>query len=148
MSDITRVITEGDHILTLSISSVTAVTNQWVALRTGSTSYSLASAQAAATKFFTRKYDPTGTNAFYNADDTRQLALSGPDGVLLYLVDVTNPNGNAIPGGQLMEWATFTTDNNVLGVKDGSTLTNRTFAAVKGTDGTYQVALYDGKSDP
>lgn len=43
-----------------------------------------------------------------------------------------------------MEWATFTTDNNVLGVKDGSTLPNRTFVAVRGSDGVYGVALYDG----
>ena len=43
-----------------------------------------------------------------------------------------------------MEWATFTMDSNVLFVKDGSTLTNRTFVAVKGTDNSYTVALYDG----
>ena len=44
-----------------------------------------------------------------------------------------------------MEWATFTLDSNTLFVKDGSTLTNRTFVAVKGADGGYGVALYDGK---
>ena len=44
-----------------------------------------------------------------------------------------------------MEWATFTTDNNVLFVKDGSTLTNRTFVAVKGSGSDYTIALYDGK---
>ncbi|KAF2876402.1 hypothetical protein BDV95DRAFT_615074 [Massariosphaeria phaeospora] len=126
-------------------SAATAVNNQWLALRTGAASYSLAAAQAAATKFFVRKYDPTGTYAVHNADDTRQVALQGPNGTLLYVVDVTMPNTGSIPGGQLMEWATFTMDNNVLGVKDGSTLANRTFAAVGGADG-YGVALYDGIS--
>lgn len=91
------------------------------------------------------QYKPTGTYAIHNADDTRQIALRGPTGVLLYLVDVTNPSTDTIPGGQLMEWATFTTDNNVLGVKDGSTLANRTFVAVRGSDGGYGLALYDGK---
>jgi hypothetical protein len=93
-----------------------------------------------------QKYNATNTWAFHNADDTRQLALRGPDGVLLYMVDVTNPNSGSIPGGQLMEWATFTFDNNVLGVNDGSTLKSRTFAAVAGTGTTYSLALYDGKS--
>lgn len=118
--------------------------NQWVALKTGASGYTLASAQTAATKFFINQYKPTGTYAFHNADDTRQVALRGANGVLLYLVDVTNPSTDNIPGGQLMEWATFTTDSNVLGVKDGSTLTNRTFVAVTATDGSYGVALYDG----
>jgi hypothetical protein len=36
-------------------------------------------------------------------------------------------------------------DNNVLFIKDGSTLTNRTFVAVKGSGSDYNVALYDGK---
>jgi hypothetical protein len=125
--------------------ATTAVTNQWVTLPSGSSSYTLATAQSAATKFFVRKYNATNTWAFHNADDTRQLALRGPDGTLLYLVDVTNPNAGNIPGGQLMEWATFTMDNNVLGVNDGSTLKSRTFAAVRGTETTYNLALYDGE---
>lgn len=116
--------------------------NQWVALKTGQSGYTLGT-QAAAIKFFTNLYKPTGTYAFHNADDTRQIALRGPSGVLLYMVDVTNPTSDST-GGQLMEWATFTTDNNVLGVKDGSTLTNRTFVAVRGADGGYGLALYDG----
>ncbi|PSN65374.1 hypothetical protein BS50DRAFT_555953 [Corynespora cassiicola Philippines] len=127
-------------------SDATAVANQWVTLETGSKSYSLASNKAAATKFFVNKYDPTGTYAFHNADDTRQIALQGSDGSLLYLVDITNPNENNIPGGQLMEWATFTMDNNVLGVKDGSILQNRTFVAARGTGSGYTLALYDGAS--
>ncbi|KAF2281033.1 uncharacterized protein EI97DRAFT_429116 [Westerdykella ornata] len=126
-------------------SATTAVNNQWVTLKTGQTSYTLG-AQTVATKFFLNQYKPTGTYAIHNADDTRQIALQGPTGVLLYLVDVTNPRTDTIPGGQLMEWATFTTDNNVLGVKDGSTLTNRTFVAVKNSGG-YGLALYDGASN-
>ncbi|KAF2178584.1 PCI-domain-containing protein [Zopfia rhizophila CBS 207.26] len=128
-------------------SSATAVNNQWVSLKTGSTAYTLASAQTAAAKFFTNQYKPTGTYAFHNADDTRQVALQGADGVLLYAVDITNPSTTSIPSGQLMEWATFTIDNNNLGVKDGSTLTNRTFVAVRGSDGGYGLALYDGASN-
>jgi hypothetical protein len=126
-------------------SATAAVSNQWIGLKTGSTSYALSSTQAGGTKFFIRKYDPTGTYAFYNADDTRQVALLGPNGILLSLVDFTNPNTGSIPSGQLMEWATFTNDNNVLFVKDGSTLTNRTFVAVKGSGSDYTVALYDGE---
>jgi hypothetical protein len=61
------------------------------------------------------------------------------------MVDVTNPTSGTIPGGQLMEWATFTMDGNVLGVSDGSTLKNRTFVGVKGTGTAYTVALYDGE---
>ncbi|KAH7132462.1 hypothetical protein B0J11DRAFT_521754 [Dendryphion nanum] len=128
-----------------SKSPTTAVNNQWVALKTGATTYSLASSQTAATKFWFRKYDPTGTYLFFNADDTRQVALQGPNGTLLYAVDVINPNTGNIPGGQLMEWGTFTTDANVVGVKDGSTLTTRTFVGVKVSDG-YNVAFYDGIS--
>ena len=92
-----------------------------------------------------QKFNATNTWAFHNADDTRQLALRGPDSVLLYMVDVTNPNAGSIPGGQLMEWATFTMDSSVLGVSDGSTLKSRTFAAVKGTGNAYTLALYDGE---
>lgn len=44
-----------------------------------------------------------------------------------------------------MEWATFTMDNNVLFVNDGSTLANRTFVAVKDSGSDYGIALYDGK---
>ncbi|KAF2658247.1 hypothetical protein K491DRAFT_766703 [Lophiostoma macrostomum CBS 122681] len=128
-------------------STTTTVSGQWLALATGSTQYSLATAQTAATKFFTNKYDATGTYAFHNADDTRQVALQGTNGTLLYVVDVTNPSSGTIPAGQLLEWATFTTDSNVLGVKDGSTLTNRTFVAVQGTGNAYTVALYDGASN-
>ncbi|KAH7356131.1 hypothetical protein BKA66DRAFT_473962 [Pyrenochaeta sp. MPI-SDFR-AT-0127] len=120
--------------------TVTAIVNQWVTLASGSTSYTLGSTQTAATKFFINKYNATNTYAFHNADDTRQLALQGTNGTLLYLVDVTNPRADTIPGGQLMEWATFTTNNNILGVNDGSTLQNRTFASVGG-----QLALYDGE---
>ncbi|KAF2678233.1 hypothetical protein K458DRAFT_317287 [Lentithecium fluviatile CBS 122367] len=127
-------------------SATTAVSGQWVTLPSGSTSYSLAAAQTSATKFFLNKYTATGTYALHNADDTRQVALQGESGVLLYLVDATSPSTDKIPKGQLMEWATFTTDNNVLGVKDGSTLTNRTFVAVKGTGTSYTLALYDGAS--
>lgn len=129
-------------------SATTAVNNQWVTLKTGASCYTLAAAKTAAAKFFLDQYEPTGTYAFYNSDDLRQVALQGPDGVLLYVVDVTSPNSNNIHGGQLMEWATFTIDNNQLGVKDRSTLTNRTWVAVQGSDGGYGIALYDGERIP
>ncbi|KAF2737872.1 hypothetical protein EJ04DRAFT_574347 [Polyplosphaeria fusca] len=130
-----------------SKSSTTAVNNQWVALQTGKTNYVLTGTQSAGSKFFIDQYKPTGTWSFRNTDDTRQLALQGANGVLLYLVDITNPSSSNIPSGQLMEWGTFTTDNNALGVKDGSTLTTRTFVAVKGSDNGYGLALYDGVSN-
>ncbi|KAF2645768.1 hypothetical protein P280DRAFT_513655 [Massarina eburnea CBS 473.64] len=127
-------------------SSTTAVNNQYLALKTGSSSYAMNGTQAAASKFFSTKYEKTGTWAIHNSDDTRQIVLQGSSSALLYLLDATDPRTDTIPKGQLMEWATFTKDNNVLGVKDGSTLTNRTFAAVKQTDGSYTLALYDGAS--
>ncbi|KAF9730661.1 hypothetical protein PMIN04_001729 [Paraphaeosphaeria minitans] len=127
-------------------SATAAVSGQWVALKTDSTSYSLTAQQNAATKFFVNKYAPTGTFAVHNADDTRQLALQGSNGILLSLVDATNPTTDSIPKGTLMEWATFTMDNNVLFVKDGSTLANRTFVAVKVSGSDYSIALYDGAS--
>jgi hypothetical protein len=127
--------------------ATTALNNQWVTLPSGTTNYTLASAQTSATKFFVQKYNATQTWAFHNADDTRQLALRGPDGALLYMVDLTNPSSGSIPDGQLMEWATFTFDNNVLGVSDGSTLKGRGFVAVQGTGNRYSLALYDGVSN-
>ena len=135
-----------ETLLTFIGRATTAINNQWVTLPSGSASYGLAAAQTAATKFFVQKYNATNTWALLNADDTRQVALRGPNGTLLFLVDVTNPRSDNIPGGQLMEWATFTMDNNVLGVNDGSTLKSRTFVAVSGTTPT--LALYDGKSRP
>lgn len=126
-------------------SPTTALNNQYVALPAGSTTYALTTPLSSATKFFVQKFNATNTWAFHNADDTRQLALRGPDGVLLYMVDVTNPNSGNIPGGQLMEWATFTMESSVLGVSDGSTLKSRTFVGVKGTGNAYTLALYDGE---
>jgi hypothetical protein len=125
--------------------TTTAVNGQWLSLKTGSSSYALAAAQTTAARFFSNLYNATGTYAVHNSDDTRQIVLQGASAPLLYLLDATNPRTDTIPKGQLMEWATFTTDGNVLGVKDGSTLTSRTFAAVKQTDGSYTLALYDGK---
>lgn len=67
---------------------------------------------------------------------------------MLYFVDAVNATADKIPAGQLMEWGTFTfnpdKNNDLLGVNDGSTLTNRTFAAVEDAGG-YRVALYDGE---
>jgi hypothetical protein len=126
-------------------SATTAVNNQWATLKTSASGYTLAAAKNAAAKFFLGQYRPTGTYAFHNSDDLRQVALQGPDGVLLYVVNVTSPNSNNISGGQVMDWATFTIDNNQLGVKDGRTLTNRTWVAVQGSDGGYEIALYDGE---
>lgn len=90
--------------MTESDRATTAVANQWVTLASGSTSYGLVSAQTAATKFFVQKYNATNTWAFHNADDTRQVALRGADGTLLYMVDVTNPSAGNIPGGQMSKF--------------------------------------------
>ncbi|KAF1995147.1 hypothetical protein P154DRAFT_474736 [Amniculicola lignicola CBS 123094] len=127
-------------------STVTALNGQYVTLKTGATQYSLGTALASAAQFFYDQYPPTGTYSFRNSDDTRQLALQGPNGVLLNLIEVVNPSSSSIPGGQLMEWGTFTIEGSVLGVNDGSTLKNRTFVAVKQGTG-YDVAFYDGVSN-
>ena len=114
--------------------------NQWVSLKTGATTYGLASTQAAASKLWVKVYPPTGTFSVFNVNAS-EMALTGTTSVLLNAVDRT---GLGIPDGTLMEWATFTLDNDVLGVKDGSALTNRTFVAVQSTGG-YSLAFYDGK---
>jgi hypothetical protein len=63
------------------------------------------------------------------------------------MTDVTNPNADTIPSGYLMEWATFTMDNNALGVRDGSKLTTRTWVGVmpRASGAILRVALYDGE---
>ncbi|KAF1920207.1 hypothetical protein BDU57DRAFT_464410 [Ampelomyces quisqualis] len=134
--------TAGTHFYRLQAkSSTTAVTKQWVILSSDSPSYRLATAQSAATKVLRTKLEKLQTPRVF-ADDCCRLALRGPCGVLLYLVDVTNPNTGSIPGGQLMECATFTMDNNV---NDRSTLKNRTLAAVQIAGTTYTLVLYHGE---
>jgi hypothetical protein len=65
-------------------------------------------------------------------------------GELLYMDDVLYPS---VSGGELIEWGVFIMDGNVLGVRDGSALTRRSFVAVhpEAEGGTYEVALYDGE---
>ncbi|KAF2196304.1 hypothetical protein GQ43DRAFT_383622, partial [Delitschia confertaspora ATCC 74209] len=121
--------------------------NQYLTLAPSSTRYTLAATASSAARFFTTQYTPTGTYALHNSDDSRQVALQGTTSVLLNLIDATNPNSTNIPGGSLMEWATFTTEGNSLGVKDGSTLANRTWVVVGSGTGTGGVALYDGVSN-
>lgn len=121
------------------------VADHWVTLSNSSADYGLVKERLAAATFFVQKYDATNTFAFHNTNYVRQIALQGPDGVLLYMVDVKSPNATTIPSGYLMEWATFTMEGNVVGVNDGSALENRTFVAVKDADSeTYTLALYDG----
>jgi hypothetical protein len=115
------------------------VNNQWVSLKTGATTYGLSSTQAAASKFWVRVYPPTGTFSVINVNGS-ELALTGTTSVLLNVVE--SP-GIANPGGTLIEWGTFTMNNDVLGVNDGSALNNRTFVAVQATGG-YSLAFYDG----
>lgn len=92
-----------------------------------------------------QKYEPNNSWGFVTANDSRQVALLGqePAGVLLYMVRYSAET--ALAG--FMEWSTFTMDNNVLAVKDGSTLTSRTFAAVlpSGSGSDWTLALYDGE---
>ena len=126
-------------------STVKAVNNLWVGLQTGQSRYALAGTQAAATKFFVRMYKPTGTYSFYDGDDTRQLYLVGSYSALLHVINNDKPIGDTIPGGHLVEWATFTMDDDVLGVNDGRALRNRTFVAVSGVNNGYGLALYDGR---
>ena len=114
--------------------------NQWISLKTGATTYGLASTQAAASKFWVHVYPPTGTFSVYNVNAS-ELALTGTTSVLLNVVERTSLDGS---GGTLMEWATFTLNNDILGVNDGSALTNRTFVAVQATGG-YYLAFYDGE---
>jgi hypothetical protein len=107
----------------------------------------LDSSQSAASRFFVVKYNATNTYELHAAEDAdRQIVLRGRDGLgeLLYMDDVRHPS---VSGGELIEWGVFVMDNNVLGVRDGSALTRRSFVAVHPEAGgvTYEVALYDGE---
>lgn len=125
--------------------STAAVNNLYLILKGTTGAFTLSSTGPA--KFFTTDYPAQKTLSFHNADDTHQLALQGPNGTLLTLVDVVNPTGTSIPAGQQMEWSTFTMDGtNNIGVNDGSKATTRKWVAVPASDGSYNVALYDGKS--
>jgi hypothetical protein len=62
------------------------------------------------------------------------------------MVNAGYPTSNSIPAGMLMEWATFVTPNNLLGVDDGSANKRRTFVVVEGYGGNNTIALWDGKS--
>ncbi|CBX97117.1 hypothetical protein IAQ61_007942 [Plenodomus lingam] len=126
-------------------SDTTALANQWVSLESGAISYTLSNSQSQASQFYVTKYDPTGTWSLNAIDNlTHQVALQGPNNVLLYAIQMSS---YTIPCGVQMQWATFTKDNGVLGVSDGSSLKDRTFVAVQRNGGTYSVALYDGVSD-
>ncbi|CAI6341787.1 unnamed protein product [Periconia digitata] len=124
-------------------SSDAAVTNQWVSLK-GKNYVLGGTTQSAAAKFFAIKYNETGTYSLLNSDDTRQVVLQGANTTLLYFTDVTSPTGGSIPAGQAWEWSIFTTDANKLWLNDGSTAQLRTWAAMKQTDNSYRVALFDG----
>ncbi|PVH94984.1 hypothetical protein DM02DRAFT_571995 [Periconia macrospinosa] len=124
-------------------SSDAAVTNQWVTLK-GKNYVLGGTTQSAAAKFFSIKYNATNTYSLLNSDDTRQVVLAGANTTLLYFTDVTSPTGAGIPAGQAWEWSVFTLDANKLWLNDGSTAKLRTWAAVKGTDNTYSVTLFDG----
>lgn len=100
--------------------------------------------QSAAAKFFAIKYNATGTFSVLNSDDTRQVVLAGANTTLLYFRDVTSPTSTGIPAGEAWEWSIFTLDANKLWLNDGSTAKLRTWAAVKQTDNSYSLALFDG----
>jgi hypothetical protein len=59
--------------------------------------------------------------------------------------DVLRPS---VYDGELVEWGVFILDDNVLGVRDGSALTRRSFVAVPPELGgdAYELALYHGES--
>jgi hypothetical protein len=110
--------------------------------------YTLNSSQSAASRFFIVKYNATNTYELHTAEDAdSQVVLRGRglNGELLYLDEVLHPS---ISDGELVEWGVFVLDGNILGVKDGSALTRRSFVAVypKIDGGAYELALYDGES--
>ena len=124
--------------------------DQWVsppATSSTTNTYVLGSSQSAASKFFVIKYNATNTWELHAAEDAdRQVALRGRDqlGELLYMDDVLRPS---VSDGELVEWGVFIMDGNILGVKDGSALTRRSFVAVhpEVNGEAYELALYDGK---
>jgi hypothetical protein len=111
--------------------------------------YTLTNNQSLATKFEFYNNTAAGNPRFsaFALDDHQETALMGPGpaGELLYMVNAGYPTANSIPGGMLMEWATFVTPNNNLGVDDGSANKRRTFVVVEGDGGNNTIALWDGE---
>jgi hypothetical protein len=99
-----------------------------------------------AAKIFSSQYSPAQTFSLHIADDSHQIALQGSNG-LLELVDVVNPTGDSIPQGQAMEWSTFVIGSDgAISIKDGADIPTRHWVAYENSDGSYSVALYDGKA--
>lgn len=115
--------------------------------------YVLGDSQDAASKFYLVKYNATNTWELHVAEDgDRQVVLHSRNqsSELLYMSDVLRPGSTDVLEGELAEWGVFILDNNVLDVRDGSALTERSFVAVhpEAEGGVYEIALYDGKCFP
>lgn len=139
--------------LTIEQSNDPSLDSQWVSLPVSSLdirSYVLSNSQDAASRFYLVKYNATNTWELHAAEDgDRQVVLHGRNqsSELLYMSDVLHPGSADVLEGELAEWGVFILDNNVLDVKDGSALTERSFVAVhpEVEDDYSEIALYDGK---
>jgi hypothetical protein len=95
--------------------------------------------------FWSSQYTASKTLSFHVTNPEHQIALRGAKGVLA-LVDVTNPNTDSVPKGQLMEWSTFVVGKGGrVTINDGADIPSRKWVAYQDGAG-FQVALYDGKS--
>jgi hypothetical protein len=96
--------------------------------------------------FWSSQYTASKTLSFHVTNPEHQIALRGSKGVLA-LVDVTNPNTDSVPRGQLMEWSTFVVGKGGrVTINDGSDIPSRKWVAYQDGSAGWQVALYDGKS--
>ncbi|KAF2419763.1 hypothetical protein EJ08DRAFT_653993 [Tothia fuscella] len=90
-------------------------------------------------KFFTTSY--SGTLSIHPGDDTHQLGLSGPRG-LLFLVDLERPSASSIPKDKPTEWSVFQIGpDGGLTVNDNQNIPTRKFVTFLDTDGTYYVGI-------
>ena len=82
----------------------------------------------------------------------RQFVLHGRNqpSELLYMEDVVQPGSSGVLEKELAEWGVCILDNNILGVRDGTALTNRSFVTVhpETVDSKYEVASDDGECRP
>jgi hypothetical protein len=131
----------------IETSNVKTLSNLYLTAKNGKVAAYAGSRESAQVggKFFTTDYTPAGTLSFHSGDDSRQLALSGKEG-LLSLVDLVNPRGDTIPKDTPTEWSVFLIgQGGEISVKDGQNIKSRTFVSYLDTDGVYYVGLWDGE---
>ena len=128
-----------------TLSSVDTQNNLYLSAKGGKIAGFTGARESAAVggKFFTSKYEKT--LSLHSGDTTHQAGLSGTNG-LLNLVDLVNPSAETISKDTPTEWSVFNIgQGGELAVSDGQDIPSRTWVGYADQDGTFYVALWDGK---